>query len=76
TSSPARLRALYHAYGVPAETLPAGAMLGHNDIAFVIDQSGEIRETLDMDPGPGTAATQSSFSTLLAQAATQTLKAS
>jgi hypothetical protein len=51
-------------------------MLGHNDIAFVIDQSGEIRETLDMDPGPGTAATQSSFSTLLAQAATQTLKAS
>lgn len=76
TSSPATLRALYHAYGVPAETLPAGAMLGHNDIAFVIDQSGEIRETLDMDPGPGTAATQSSFSTLLAQAAIQTLKAS
>ncbi|HTU75130.1 MAG TPA: SCO family protein [Trebonia sp.] len=76
TSSPARLRQLYKAYGVPAETLPAGAMLGHSDIAFVVDKSGQIRETLDMDPGPGTPATQSSFATELAQAATQYLSAS
>jgi cytochrome oxidase Cu insertion factor (SCO1/SenC/PrrC family) len=76
TGSPARLRQIYHAWGVPAETLPAGAMLGHSDLAFVVDQSGELRETLDMDPGPGTAATQSSFATLLAQAATQLLKTS
>jgi cytochrome oxidase Cu insertion factor (SCO1/SenC/PrrC family) len=76
TSSPAQLKRVYHAWGVPAETLPAGAMLGHSDLAFVVDQSGELRETLDMDPGPGTAATKSSFSTLLAQAATQVMKAS
>jgi cytochrome oxidase Cu insertion factor (SCO1/SenC/PrrC family) len=73
TSSPARLRQVYHDYGVPSETLPAGAMLGHNDIAFVIDQGGRIREELDFDPGPGTAATQSSFATQLADAANQTL---
>ena len=76
TGSPGTLRKVYRAWGVPAETEPAGAMLGHNDIAFVVDQSGELRETLDMDPGPGTAATRSSFATVLAQAATQTLKAS
>jgi cytochrome oxidase Cu insertion factor (SCO1/SenC/PrrC family) len=76
TSSPARLRAVYKAYGQPAQTLPAGAMLGHSDIAFVIDTHGEIREELDMNPGPGTVATKSSFATELASAATQTLRTS
>ncbi|MGO9780408.1 MAG: SCO family protein [Streptosporangiaceae bacterium] len=76
TGSPARLRQVYHAYGVPAETLPAGAMIGHNDIAFVIDAHGELREELDMDPGPGTAPTESSFATELADAATQALHSS
>ena len=51
-------------------------MLGHTDIAFVIDTWGEIREELDMDPGPGTVATKSSFATELATAATQTLRTS
>ena len=76
TSSPARLRQVYEAYGQPAQTLPACAMVGHADIAFVIDTHGEIREELDMDPGPGTAATESSFATELASAATQTLRSS
>jgi cytochrome oxidase Cu insertion factor (SCO1/SenC/PrrC family) len=76
TSSPAQLRQVYHDYGVPAETLPAGAMLGHNDIAFVIDTKGELREELDFDPGPGTEATQSSFAAELADAVTQTLRGS
>jgi len=76
TSSPARLRQVYKAYGQPAQTLPAGAMVGHSDIAFVIDTHGEIREELDMDPGPGTAATESSFATELSGAATQTLHSS
>ena len=71
TSSPARLRQVYQAYGQPAQTLPAGAMAGHADIAFVIDTHGEIREELDMDPGPGTAATESSFAAELAGAATR-----
>ena len=76
TSDPAPLRAVYKEYGVPSETLPAGAMLGHNDIAFVIDTRGEVTEQLDLDPGPGTAATESSFATVLAEAANKTLAGS
>jgi len=76
TGSPAHLRRVYRDYGVPAETLPAGAMLGHNDIAFVIDAKGVLREELDLDPGPGTRVTESSFATVLADAATQTLHSS
>ena len=76
TASPAVLRQVYHSYSVPSETLPAGAMLGHNDIAFVIDRSGNLREELDMDPGPGSAATESSFATELADTASQTLRSS
>jgi cytochrome oxidase Cu insertion factor (SCO1/SenC/PrrC family) len=76
TSSPARLRQVYRNYGVASETTPGGAMLGHNDIAFVIDQAGHLREELAFDPGPGTAATKSSFAAELADAATQLLRAS
>ena len=67
---------MYGAYGVVSETSPAGAMLAHNDIAFVIDQAGQLREELNFDPGPGTAATKSSFAAELADAATQLLRAS
>jgi cytochrome oxidase Cu insertion factor (SCO1/SenC/PrrC family) len=76
TGSPALLRQIYGHYGVSSETEPGGAMLGHSDIAFVIDPSGYLREELDFDPGPGTTATQSSFAAELTQAATQTLQAS
>ena len=58
---------------MPSEELPAGAMLGHNDIAYVIDQRGELTKELDLDPGPGTAATRSSFATELAETVNQTL---
>ena len=76
TGSPDRLRQVYRAYGVASETSPGGAMLAHNDIAFVIDQAGHLREELNFDPGPGTAATKSSFAAELADAATQLLRAS
>ena len=76
TGSPDRLRQVYGAYGVVSETSPGGAMLAHNDIAFVIDQAGHLREELNFDPGPGTAATKSSFAAELADAATQLLRAS
>ncbi|HEY2239418.1 MAG TPA: hypothetical protein VGI21_11540, partial [Streptosporangiaceae bacterium] len=76
SDNPATLRKVYQEYGVPAETLPAGAMLGHSDIAYVINQQGQLTEELDMDPGPGTAATESSFATELAEAANKTLAAS
>ena len=74
TSSPGRLRQVYNAYGVGSQTLPAGAMLGHSDIAFAIDPAGHLRQILDMDPGPGVPATQSSFAAELAGAATSLLR--
>jgi len=76
TGSPDRLRQVYQAYGVTSETSPGGAMLGHNDVAFVIDQTGHLRQELDFDPGPGTAATKSSFAAELADAATQLVRGS
>jgi cytochrome oxidase Cu insertion factor (SCO1/SenC/PrrC family) len=76
TGSPAALTKIYAKYGVASQTLAAGAMLGHSDIAFVIDKSGMIRDELDFAPGPGTSATKSSFASELASAATQILRAS
>jgi cytochrome oxidase Cu insertion factor (SCO1/SenC/PrrC family) len=74
TSDPTRLRQVYRAYGVASQTLRAGAMLGHSDIAFVIDQRGHLVQELNVDPGPGTAITKSSFAAELADAASQTLR--
>ena len=73
TGSPAQLRQVWRKYGIASQTLPAGSMLGHSDAAFVIDPAGRMREELDFDPGPGTAATQSSFAAELAGAARQAL---
>ena len=74
TGSPAQLEKIWRAYGVTGQVSPAGAMVAHSDIAFVIDRSGHMRQELDADPGPGTASTKSSFAVLLAGAARQTLK--
>lgn len=73
TGTPAQLQPVWKAYGIASETLPAGAMVGHSDAAFVIDPDGKLAEELDFDPGPGTAATVSSFATELATAARQAL---
>jgi cytochrome oxidase Cu insertion factor (SCO1/SenC/PrrC family) len=75
TGSPAQLQAVWRKYGVTSVTVPAGAMLGHSDVAFVISRNGRLQEELDFDPGPGTAATRSSFATELATAARQELGA-
>ena len=74
TGSPAQLEKIWRAYGVTGQISPAGAMVAHSDIAFVIDRSGHMRQELDADPGPGTASTKSSFAVLLAGAARHTLK--
>jgi cytochrome oxidase Cu insertion factor (SCO1/SenC/PrrC family) len=73
TGSPAQLRPVWRNYGVASETLPAGSMIGHNDVAFVIDPNGRMREELDFDPGPGSTATVSSFASERATAARQAL---
>ncbi len=73
TGSLSALSQVWRDYGVSVENLPAGAMSAHNDLAVVIDRSGNIREEVGADPGPGTASTQSSFSVLLSQYARQAL---
>jgi len=73
TGSLAELHKVWGAYGVAAQIEPAGSMIAHSEIAFVIDTRGRIRDELDFDPGPGTAATKSSFAAELADAARQIL---
>lgn len=46
--------------------IPAGGMILHSDAAYVIDASGRTRYELNMDPGPGTSSTKSSFAAVLA----------
>jgi cytochrome oxidase Cu insertion factor (SCO1/SenC/PrrC family) len=73
TGSLSQLGAVWRQYGVTVQNLPAGAMSAHNDLAVVIDGSGNIREEVAADPGPGTTSTKSSFSVLLTQYARQAL---
>jgi cytochrome oxidase Cu insertion factor (SCO1/SenC/PrrC family) len=75
TGSLSQLQKVWNNYGITVENLPAGAMTAHNDIAFVISGTGQITQELDMDPGPATETTQSSFASLLADSALQTMGA-
>ncbi len=68
-----QLQAVWQHYGIQVESLPAGAMAAHNDLAYVIDASGRVRQEFSDDPGPGTAATKSSFAGLLADSVAQTM---
>jgi cytochrome oxidase Cu insertion factor (SCO1/SenC/PrrC family) len=76
TGSVPQLRQVWADYGIAAQILPAGSMIGHPDLAYVIDRSGHVREELSTDPGPGTTATKSSFAVLLANAARNALRSS
>jgi cytochrome oxidase Cu insertion factor (SCO1/SenC/PrrC family) len=73
TGSLSQLSAVWQHYGITVQNLPAGAMSAHNDLAVVIDPSGQIRQEVPADPGPGTSSTKSSFSVLLSQYARQAL---
>jgi cytochrome oxidase Cu insertion factor (SCO1/SenC/PrrC family) len=68
-----QLQQVWKTYDIAAEILPAGGMVAHNDVAYVIDAAGRTRTELDFDPGPGTASTVSSFAVELADAAGQYL---
>ena len=76
TGSVAQLKKVWRQYGIAAQILPAGGMIGHSDIAYVIDRSGRTRTELNFDPGPGTSSTQASFAGELSTAAEQTLGSS
>jgi cytochrome oxidase Cu insertion factor (SCO1/SenC/PrrC family) len=73
TGSLAQLQQVWAKYGIAAQVEPAGAMIGHSEIAFAIDQRGHVRRELDFSPGPGTTATKSSFAAELLDAARQLL---
>ena len=73
TGSLTQLQQIWTTYGVDVQDLPAGAMSAHNDLAFVIDRTGIIRQEISDDPGPGTTSTQSSFGALLAGDAREAL---
>jgi cytochrome oxidase Cu insertion factor (SCO1/SenC/PrrC family) len=76
TGSPAQLAQVWRGYGIAAEIAPAGSMIAHSENAYVIDQQGHLRQEMGFDPGPGTAATQSSFAAELTDAARQLLRQS
>ncbi|MGH3170440.1 MAG: SCO family protein [Trebonia sp.] len=73
TGSLSQLKTVWHDYGIEVENLPAGAMVAHNDLAFVISADGTVRQEIGDDPGPGTSATKSSFAGLLANSVLQTM---
>ncbi len=64
TGSLSALQHVWSSYGVLVNTLTAGAMVAHSDLAFVIDPEGRERDALIDDPGP-TQSYASSFSSLL-----------
>ncbi|HXY43581.1 MAG TPA: SCO family protein [Acidimicrobiales bacterium] len=66
TGSSGALNRVWNSFGVQVEYAPGGAMIAHSDVAYVIDQAGDTRYVLDMDPGPATETTQSSSAVVLA----------
>jgi cytochrome oxidase Cu insertion factor (SCO1/SenC/PrrC family) len=73
TGSLSQLQRAWKQYGIAAQILPAGGMIAHNDVAYVIDAAGHTRRELDFDPGPGTASSASSFAAELAMEAQQVM---
>jgi cytochrome oxidase Cu insertion factor (SCO1/SenC/PrrC family) len=76
TGSVPQLQQVWRDYGILPQIVPAGSMIGHPDLAYVIDRAGRVREELNTNPGPGTTATKSSFAVLLANAARNALRSS
>ncbi|MHB1552656.1 MAG: SCO family protein [Acidimicrobiales bacterium] len=74
-ATPAKLRRAWRAFGAYSALSPAGAMVAHSELVDVIGPDGRLRYLLNADPGPGTEATQSSFSVLLATTLRKVLSA-
>ncbi len=64
TGSLPALQRVWNSYGILVNTVGAGAMVAHSDLAFVIDSRGHERDVLVDDPGPSQPYA-SSFSSLL-----------
>ena len=74
TGSLPQLRKAWHDYFFSATLVPAGGMVLHSDVAYVIDPQGQVRYELNLDPGPANSATQASFASELATAAEAVMK--
>ncbi len=55
TGSLSQLHKLWNEYGVQTEITPAGGMVAHSDIVYLIDRHGHTRVILNSDPGRGSA---------------------
>jgi cytochrome oxidase Cu insertion factor (SCO1/SenC/PrrC family) len=64
TGSLAQLQRVWDNYGIEVQALGGGAMVAHDDTAFVIDATGRLREVVGADPGDDST-TASSFASLL-----------
>jgi cytochrome oxidase Cu insertion factor (SCO1/SenC/PrrC family) len=73
TGSLSQLEQAWKNFAVTAQILPAGGMVAHNDVAYVIDKTGHTRRELNFDPGPGTSSSVSSFAAELASEAQQVM---
>jgi cytochrome oxidase Cu insertion factor (SCO1/SenC/PrrC family) len=76
TGSAAQLQTTWGKYGIFVSHMAPGASSVMTDMVFVIDKSGQIRQEIRDNPGPGTISTRSSFAMLLSDAARQTLSLS
>jgi len=74
TGSLPQLQRVWQAYSVTGSGLAVGAVAGRTGQAYVIDRAGHVRQVLNTDAGPATAATRASFASLLAGAAQQALR--
>ena len=70
------LASAWSSYGIQVQYETGGAMIGHSEIAYVIDSRGHIRSILQADPGPGTAAALSSFEVTLANSIRSVMQSS
>ena len=74
TGSTAGLQRVWAKYGVQVYFSTGGAMIAHNDLAYVIHASGNVRYILDILPGPGTQTTRSSTSVVVSKLARSELQ--
>ncbi len=74
TGSLAQLDQVWKNYAIAADILPAGGMIAHTEVTYVIDTTGHTRLELDFDPGPATQTSESSFAVELANSAEQVLR--
>lgn len=65
TGSLSNLVNVWRSFGVAVVNSPAGAMIGHTEVAYIIDPSGRERYIVNANPGSGASYQSLSFSVVL-----------